>query len=429
MNTITSDFLEAKRLITDPLADNVVAEIISSGYEKNINEVFMKLVRNNSYSPEVFKGLPDKVYALITNYFEVSGKLPDWADPELIEEGEKVFSQYGPEIFMLLNVKSLPLCYSCAKGSKVLYDTGRLTEHNGKIDPLARRLMETAQMVMDVLHTGGLAPGGSGIITMQKVRLIHASIRYFLKNEKINKSGEPWDVATYGEPINQEDLTGTLMSFAPVILSGLKQLNIELSESQIQAYSHCWKVVGYMMGINDDLLPDTYQEGWELATAILKDQAAESMEGRALTTSCVNFMKYIIPGNLLESVPEYLIWYFMKDVNEAVGKNLTDFIGIENHENKKDEFIVIITRFFAGEFSHFDHSKVVQKLTEKFNKVLLHAFLKHYNDGKRVHFLIPPSLQKDWNLVEEWQDQFAVTPSIFGNRLMFQKKNKVTLKK
>ena len=71
MNTITSEFLEAKRLITDPLADTVVAEIISSGYEQSINEVFMKLVRNSSYSPEVFKGLPDKVYTLITNYFDV----------------------------------------------------------------------------------------------------------------------------------------------------------------------------------------------------------------------------------------------------------------------------------------------------------------------------------------------------------------------
>ena len=55
---------------------------------------------------------------------ESSGQLPTWFDDEKVKQGEKLFSLYGPEIFMLLNVSSLPLCYTCAKGAQVLFDTG-----------------------------------------------------------------------------------------------------------------------------------------------------------------------------------------------------------------------------------------------------------------------------------------------------------------
>jgi hypothetical protein len=208
----------------------------------------------------MFSSLGQPISDLLDNYLDVSGKLPAWADAGLIRRGEELFEQYGPEVFMLLNVSSLPLCYCCGNGAQVLYDTGRLLAHNGKVDPLARRLMETAQMIVNVLSVGGLSEGGNGTITVQKVRLIHASIRYFLK---CGQAGGPWDTNTFGEPINQEDLAGTLMSFGPVILTGLKKLGISLSDDDTKAWMHCWNVTGYILGIDETLLPDTYPQGWD----------------------------------------------------------------------------------------------------------------------------------------------------------------------
>ena len=417
---VSTDLLDQKRTITDPLADNVISTIIESGNEEKINDIFLKLVQNENYSPSLFSDLPDEVQGAIQEYFENTSELPDWADRSKIKIGEKVFSLYGPEIFMLLNVKSLSMCYTCAKGAKVLYMTGRLMERGGNVKPLARRLMETAQMIMNVLGPGGFSANGRGIVTMQKVRLIHASIRYFLKHKKFNKEG--WDVSKYGDPINQEDLAGTLMSFGPIIVSGLKQLNIELDSEQLDAYMHCWKIVGHQMGVNDDLNPASYEDAWDLAVKILDHQAVYSEEGKALTDSCIEFINSVIPGNIMEDVPAYMMWYFFKDVSEATGKDLPAMIGIEEHHDLKDKFILVLTRFITGTIGKLEHSHIIQKLSGFFNHLLLQGFVKHYNGGKNVHFLIPPSLKKDWGLTEEWNDKMPITPSIFGNRLMWQQK-------
>lgn len=395
---ITSDFLSAKRLKTDPLADNTVAAIIDAGFEERINEVFYTMARNDGYSPELFSQFPEKIQTIITDYFDTSGVLPEWADSQLIQKGQEVFSLYGPEVFMLLNVKSLPMCYTCAKGARVLFDTGRLVEHNGQIDPLVRRLLETALMVVNVLQPGGFEPKGKGLVTIQKVRLIHASIRHFLQTEKYNPKG--WDVNTLGAPINQEDLAGTLMSFSPVILSGLKTLNIQLTADQITAYTHCWKVIGHLLGLDADLLADTYEDNWDLACKILNHQAAASPEGTALTESCIAFIKHMIPGNLFDDVPEYMIWYFFQDVEKATGKPLAEMIGISSHASLKDHLFLRLSEIITGAISRSEHHEIIQKLTGEFNKLMLQGYIRHFNDGKRVRFFIPPSLKSSWGISE-----------------------------
>lgn len=420
LSRINNKVLDAFRLAADPMADATVAKIITSGYEKQINQVFMTLVKNDSFNSTTFSAFDQELTSILNQYFDQSRHLPEWADSDLINTGEKIFSLYGPEIFMLLNVSSLPLCYTCGKGAKVLYGTGRLLSHNKDMDPLARRLMETAQMIVDVMSPGGLAPEGRGVVTIQKVRLIHASIRYYLKLGQYNNT--PWNVTEFGEPINQEDLAGTLMSFGPVILAGLKHLDIQLTVAESDAYMHCWKVVGYLMGIDEKLLPDSYEEGFGLAAKILQHQAVESDEGKALTESCIGFINYIMPGNAFQHMPAFLMDYFLKDFSAASGKDLSKCIGVNTKADKKDEIILSLTRYVIGRISHLENSAFIRKITPPFNKILLHSIIHHFNAGKGVHFSIPPSLQKDWGLVDKWNDFMAVTPNILGNRLAWQKK-------
>ncbi|UXP31521.1 DUF2236 domain-containing protein [Reichenbachiella agarivorans] len=392
---ITAQTLDAFRLQTDPLADDTVRKIIDSGFESQINQIFMVLVQNDSFDQDTFSGLDASLALTLNDYFRSTNHLPEWANMDQILEGERVFGEFGPEIFMLLNVSSLPMCYTCAKGAQVLFETGRLLTHNQDVDPLARRLMETAQMVANVLSPGGLLPDGRGLVTIQKVRLIHASIRYFLKKER---HGHVWDVKTLGEPINQEDLAGTLMSFGPVILTGLKRLKVELSDSEIKSYMHCWKVVGYLMGIDAKLLPDSYEEGFDLATRILKHQAQESEAGQALTSSCIRFINHIIPVNTFDEVPAYLMSYFLKDFSEASGVNLAKCIGVDDQPDTKDRIVLSMAKFLVGHISEIAHWDLIQKIAPPFNRLMLEGIIRFYNGGKKVHFFIPPSLKKDWKL-------------------------------
>lgn len=423
LSSLNTDVLNELRFKTDPLADKTVARIISSGFEDQINQVFMSLVQNDSISKSTFADFDTNLSQILNDYFEKSARMPTWLSKDQIAVGEQVFIDYGPEIFMLLNVSSLPMCYTCAKGAQVLYDTGRLLSHGNNVDPLARRLMETAQMILNVMSKGGLSPNGKGVITIQKIRLIHASIRYYLKHNQHNHS--PWDTEVFGEPINQEDLAGTLMSFGPVIISGLKHLEINLSPEEISGYMHCWKVVGFLMGINDELLPDTYDDGFELACRILSHQSDESKAGKALTTSCIKFINYTMPGNAFDELPAFLIDYFLKDFAETSGKNLSKCIGIKNHEDIRDKIALSLSRYIVGEFSHLEDIAFVQKITQPFNKALLQGIIHHFNGGKDVHFLIPPSLKSSWKISEEWVNHKQITPDMWGNRLTWQKKKEI----
>lgn len=416
---ITAEVLTKFRFVTDPLADDVIAKIIESGQTEQINQILMTLVRSDSFKKGMFSALGQPLSEILDNYIEVSSKLPAWADAQLIKKGERIFERYGPEVFMLLNVSSLPLCYCCGNGAQVLYSTGRLLSHNGDVDPLARRLMETAQMIVNVLSTGGLSAGGPGIITIQKVRLIHASIRYYLKHDA---KGNTWDTTKFGEPINQEDLAGTLMSFGPVILTGLKKLGIQLSDDETLAWMHCWNVTGHLLGIDETLLPESYQQGFQLATDILIHQAEHSDAGVALANSCIQFINNILPGNVFNSVPAYLMSYFLDDYKKSSAKDLPAFIGISATSNLEDRLVTDLARFASETLSKEEgRDKFIKKVIVTFNKLLLQGIIHHYNSGKGVQFFIPPSLQANWGVTSVWSD-YKTSPELLGNRLAWQKK-------
>jgi hypothetical protein len=421
---ITIEALNQFRFATDPLADKVISQIIGSGHEKQINQILMTLMRSDTFQKGIFSALGQTLSDTLDNYIEVSSKLPDWADPQLIRRGEQLFELHGPEVFMLLNMSSLPMCYCCGNGAQVLYDTGRLLSRNGKVDQLARRLMETAQMIVNVLSLGGLSVNGRGIVTLQKVRLIHASIRYFLK---LGQAGIPWDTAKFGEPINQEDLAGTLMSFGPVILTGLKKLGINLTDDDTLAWMHCWNVTGHLLGIDESFLPDTHQQGFQLATDILIHQAEYSDAGVALTHSCIQFINSIVPGNAFNGVPAYFMSYFLEDFKKASGKDLNACIGISSDGDLEDRLVFELAHFVTKTLSKEEARSIfVRKIATLFNKLLLQGIIYYFNGEKSVQFFIPPSLQTSWGVSDLWDDH-KTSPSILGNRLAWQKKRE-TLK-
>ena len=142
---------------------------------------------------------------------------------------------------MALACASLPACYAARKGVQVLHLTARL-----QTDPV-RRIGETAQLTLDAMAPGGLAPGGAGVRDAQKVRLMHAAVRHL-----VGTSGA-WD-PDWGVPVNQEDLAGTLMTFSIVVVDSLRKLGVSVSDEEADAYFHAWNCVGHILGLDARLL-------------------------------------------------------------------------------------------------------------------------------------------------------------------------------
>ena len=169
--------------------------------------------------------------------------LPEWADPQLIQTGEDLFWRYGTKLILVLYCYSLPFCYLGRNGVQVLALTTRLASNP------TRRIVETAQLLVDVMQAGGLTtPTGRGRRSIQKVRLMHAAIR------QLAPTAPQWK-ASFGLPVNQEDLAGTLMSFSWIALDGLDKLGVEVTPAEREAFLHCWLVIGHLLGIQPELLP------------------------------------------------------------------------------------------------------------------------------------------------------------------------------
>ena len=370
----TYELLDMMRETTDPLADEVVAEVIKSGGLEAFNQMVKHLVDNRA---EI---LPDSLPALVHQFFEQTKTLPDWADREKIVRGEQVFELYGPEMITMLFFVALPFAYATKKGSHVLAITRELTRH------VHRRIFRTAQFIMDVMQAGGLAENGRGIRSAQKVRLLHASIRYYIANQPT--WNDKWDPA-WGLPINQEDLAGTLMDFSAGVMRGLQRSKIKLSPEEAEAYLHCWKVVGHIMGICPELLPENVGEAFDLSKEIFCRQMGESDSGKILIKDLIHFVQGYMPRPL-SGFPATAIRYLS-------GDEIADVIKVAPRDWTFGLLKLQLSLFDIAERLK-DHFPGLQKYIRFLTWRLIDRLVIYEEGDRTTYFQIPDHLRKHWRL-------------------------------
>jgi hypothetical protein len=190
--------------------------------------------------------------------------------------------------------------------------SGRMS---GDID---RRINETACFVLDVLRPHGFDAGGSARVAIGKVRLVHAAVR-----AAVLSRGAEREV-----PINQEDLLGTLALFSVVVLKASVRLGVHIDGRDREDFMHLWRAVGAMMGIREELLPESFAGMDRLFERIKSRQFAVSDDGRALMKSLVEGMErhVAVPG--LRPLPARLVRYLLgDDMAAALGLGNADPTG------------------------------------------------------------------------------------------------------
>ena len=367
---LTDAILDAARTRGDVLGDATVAAVFKAGDTAAVGRLLSSLMRDDQK--------PGDLPAPVAEYLKKTGELAERA-PETAAAGERMFSEHGPEIMMLLCCYSLPSSYAAKKGVQVLHRTAYLAKRPN------RRLFETAQFIADVLSPGGLGPAGRGVRTAQKVRLMHAAIRHLI----LTDTSAPWDVTELGVPINQEDLLGTLMTFTWLILDGLTRLGAKLTPRDQQAYLETWLAVGRLMGIEPQLLPRTVAEAQATTALIERRQVAESPEGREMTAALLGMMQSNLP-HPFKSMPGCLI-------REFVPPNVATFLGIPSHP-LREELIRLADGALRPLQRFVDFEARRHALVRSFSVHLLRWMLKVELDGQPARFAIPDALQEDWQI-------------------------------
>jgi uncharacterized protein (DUF2236 family) len=367
---LTDAILDSARTRGDALGDATVAAVFKAGDTAAVARLFATLMRDDQN--------PGDLPAPVLDYLKQTGDIIARA-PESVAAGEQLFAEHGPEVMMLLCCYSLPSSYAARKGVQVLHRTAYLAKRPN------RRLFETAQFIVDVLTPGGLGPGGRGIRTAQKVRLMHASIRHLIRND----AAAPWDAKELGVPINQEDLLGTLMTFTWLILDGLARLGVRLTPQEQQAYLDAWLAVGRLMGVEPELMPRTVADAKATTELIERRQVAESPQGREMTAALLGMMQTNMP-HPFKSMPGCLI-------REFLPSNVATFLGIPSHP-LREELIRLADEALRPLERFIDFEQKRHALVRTFSVHLLRWMIRIELDGQPARFALPNSLQEDWQI-------------------------------
>jgi hypothetical protein len=291
--SVSEAFLQTMRSETDPVTDQVIEYLFTKGELKNVNGWIASLTGNNETLPI---NLPEPV----RQYFEQTAQLPAWADTKQMASGALFFSKHVQAILSVLGSLSLPYCYAAADGAQVLYLSQRIRKDTKK------RLADTGQFVLNVLNPKAFDKKGSGIRSIQKVRLMHAAVRWHTL-----KSGQ-WN-EEWGNPVNQEDMLGTNLAFSFVVLEGLQKLGIYYLPEEADDYLYLWNVIGYMMGMRKELLPENRKEAYWFSRLIEKRHFRKSEAGIELTKALIQSFEELIPSSAFKGLSGGYMRYLLGD--------------------------------------------------------------------------------------------------------------------
>ncbi len=278
------DKLQAWRHVCDELADACAQQIARSKPSGLLEEV----ERRARSEGGVFKEFMEHAY-----------DVPAWVDFDEMEKGRRVYVRFAPLQGLVLLCSSLVEGYAFNKAVQVLVRTGRLQKD------VSRRIFETGQMLHNIAGPDGLRPGGIGHRTLMEVRLLHAAVRDF-----INRSGH-WDYERFEQPINQEDMAGTVLEFDFMVVRGMKKLGLKLTPEERDSMHYFWRYAGYLLGVKEELLTESWQEQEVLALQLHSHLYSPTPEGELLAKNLLRDMSNKPPFYLtlpqLYALSRYLI--------------------------------------------------------------------------------------------------------------------------
>ncbi len=290
----TDEVLTPFRQQTDPPADVLIRAVTEAGGHAALGQLMRWLGQPSNASLD---GQPE----VVRLFFTENAVLPAFADWEKMRRGLQFFKKREGAIALMLGFLSLPYTYLGYNGVQVLMRSGRM------LGDTRKRLEETGEFMFGLMNERAW-PGGDAFVRCLKVRLIHAVVRWYTLN-----AGEAWDAPRLGQPVNQEDMAGTNLTFSWLVIKGLRRANLAPTEAEADDFLHLWNVIGFLNGVAEALLPQNLREAFVLDKAIARRQFRASDEGRALTKSLLRAIEDFIPTLSLKALPAAQMRFLLGD--------------------------------------------------------------------------------------------------------------------
>ena len=257
--------LGAQLYAGDPLADEVARWVLERGMSEAQPLILRALDEGIEQVPEA----PESLRSLFAQVDE----FPAWVDRDKLALASELVRRSGPLGGYVLRDLALIGGYQSSAINKPLVFTGALD------GSAANRISETNNFWIDITRENGLERFAPGVRTAVRVRVMHALLRVRIQNNPA------WRNEQWGLPINQADLVTTNLAFSVVFLSGLRMLGLQISRREAEAVMHLWRYIGYLLGINVELLPETEKAGIHLLYCLTIAQPGADEDSRALAAA------------------------------------------------------------------------------------------------------------------------------------------------
>lgn len=180
--------------------------------------------------------------------------VPDWVDPDLVEQGAAVWRRWGYSLGAVGNAGTMDT-YTEASLAVPLSLAGGYAGSSA-----LNRYLETSRWWLEVCRPGAvLTPGSTARAISLRVRVMHVSVR-----ARVFAHPE-WDAERYGLPISQSEMMLTLLGGSVGPAFGLTALGFLTSPSEVRAVLHFNRYLGHLVGCRvDEMYPDTYADGLRL---------------------------------------------------------------------------------------------------------------------------------------------------------------------
>lgn len=194
----------------------------------------------------------DPMPELVAFFAQVDAR-PYWVDQDKLDHAARVTARTGViASFTSLSMLSLMGGYLASRADKTLVATGDLE----KMAP--QRLAETVSWVVDVTGPNALERFATGFANTMRVRLMHAMVRAGMSRRP------DWDFVDWDFPVNQSTMAGTLLLFSLGNVAGSQALGLHFSRRDKDAVYHFWRYVGFLLGVDVELLPTDEADTWRL---------------------------------------------------------------------------------------------------------------------------------------------------------------------
>ncbi|BDH12648.1 oxygenase MpaB family protein [Streptomyces hygroscopicus] len=367
--TYTEASMDTLRRVGDELADATVATLFRRGEVGKFNTLMRYLSTAGQDPPD---GLPE----VAREYLHATSAPPDWVDWGEMEKARLFFIDNNVHISTALSFASMPACYVIPHIAKLLSAT-----HSLKYP--SKRMAETGQFTVYLMQPDAFEAGSRFIPAAQKVRLLHASIRHHLQRE------DRWDTDSLGTPICQEDMIGGQMLFSLLVLDSLHRLGIHMSIDGAEAYFYAWRVVGAMLGVDQDQVPKDLDTARQFFDLYMTRYMGPSDEGAHLTRQLIDLYEEVVPGTLFDPVVGALIRYL-------IGDTCADWLDVPR--TAWDTAIKAAPALLGMLEKIEDRSPLGAWALDRLGHFTTLLELSSLTRGRVMHYAIPEQLKKDFGV-------------------------------